>query len=130
MFSLIRLIDRTILVGDLVLETEHEITLENAVIVGRQFQRGNIEASYFFTGMFNPFATELPNNTILEKKNVISFHSDLDFELEKQYNKFIEDWINAKQSFSKMTNKEVEEMLEETLERIAAMSESANTILH
>lgn len=130
MFSLIRLIDRSIVAGMLVLETEYEITIENAVLVGRTFQRGNIEASYFFTGMYNPFFTGEVSNTILEKRNVISFHSELDPDLESQYNKFINDWNTARKSFSKMSTRDVEKMLEETLERIDAMNESANTILH
>jgi hypothetical protein len=130
MFSFIRLIDTTMIVGNLVCETDHDITIENAVMLGRKFTRGGIEAQYFFTGMFNPFTTETPYQSILEKKNVISFHSELDSDLESTYNKFIEDWLEARNSFAEMTNQEVENMLEDTLEKIDAMNESANTTLH
>ena len=130
MFSFIRLIDQTIIAGMLVCETDYDVTLENAVMLGSNFQRGNIEASYFFKGMYNPFATEEPNVTIMEKRNIVSFHNNLASDLESQYNKFIEDCFEAKNSFSKLTNEQVEKMLDETTEMLDAMHESANTVLH
>lgn len=131
MFSFIRLIDGSSLVGNMISESEYEITLTNALIMGIEHRPGEIEQKYFFKGMYCPFTTGGEIHTVLEKRNIVSFHSGLDSHLESQYNKYIKDWFKARTDFQEFNLEEVEKALEESLDMLQAMSEvSANTNIH
>lgn len=131
MISFIKLIDGQTLVGSCTVETEFDITITNAVVVGIDYRRGQVEQKYYFKGMYCPFIESDAIDTVLEKRNIISFHSGLDSHLESQYNRYIEDWFRARTDFNELNVEEVEKVLEDTLDQIRAMNDlTANTIIH
>jgi hypothetical protein len=133
MFSLLKLIDKSIVIGYVTHEGEHSLTIENPVEIGVRPRAENfVEQYYYIKGMWSPFTISNPIQTEVYKEHVISFQDQLDAYLEDQYNRYIKNWYGArklKDSFEEAlpeVNKEDIETLEALLQRQAL----ANNEIH
>lgn len=133
MFSLLKLIDNSIVVGYVTHEEEHSLTIENAVEIGVRPRPENfVEQYYFIKGMFSPFSISNPIQTEIYKEHVISFQDQLDPYLENQYIKYITKWFEArriKDNFEESLPEVSKEDIE-TLEAMLQYQALANNEIH
>jgi hypothetical protein len=132
--SLIKLLDRTAVVGEVVAENEAYMEIKNAVVLASS-PISITEFRYFFSGMHNPFPKTSPIISRIYKDHVIAYYDDLDPSLIVHREKFVKQWFERRIPIK--TEEEVEleahsidkEALEE-LEAYMQFKDLANTEIH
>ena len=75
MFSFIKLIDGTALIGNIVDESDQTYIIEDAVELGSK-NLTTLERQYFFKNVYSPFSTSSEIITEIYKDHIISIHQD------------------------------------------------------
>lgn len=135
MFSFLRLLDGSVLVGEHVADTETTYEIHNPVKVDSN-DTGSIEQRYHFAGMHCPFIEGRPLVVHVNKSSVISINKNLDSALERHYNRYINKWFEARDNYFNIPSEEeyddpsTEEELEEVIDTLQAMVQSSNNTIH
>lgn len=123
-----KLIDGSMIVGDLVNDSDEEyFQINNAVLLG-SVETETLEQKYYFVGMHCPFSTDNPIVTRVLRSTIISINSNLDSHLEKQYNKFVNSWFNARDKLNSLENEDLKSEIEQKLETLVRAI--SNTTIH
>ena len=132
MFNFIKLINNTIIIGQITHEDEVSLVIENAVEIGLKPHISAAEQHYHIKGMYSPFSSSTPILTEIYKEHVLSTHDDLDVFLEKQYMQYITDWFNARDN-RKNIKSSLEEVKQEDVDLLEALLQRqaiANNEIH
>jgi|TARA_R110000851_G_scaffold328056_2_gene498292 hypothetical protein len=132
--ALVKLLDKTSVVGEVVSENEAYMEIKNAVVLASS-PISITEFRYFFSGMHNPFPKASPIISRIYKDHVIAYYDELDHSLIVHREKFIKQWFERRKPIQ--TEEEVEleahsidrEALEE-LEAYLEIKNLANTEIH
>lgn len=95
MFSFIKLIDGTALIGNIVDESDQTYIIEDAVELGSK-NLTTLERQYFFKNVYSPFSTSSEIITEIYKDHIISIHQDLDEYVLNHWQRYVAKWKNLR----------------------------------
>jgi len=91
MFSFLKLIDGTALIGNIIDESEQTYILEDAVELGSK-NLNTLERQYFFKNVYSPFSTSSEIITELYKDHIVSIHQDIDDYVLDHWQRYVAKW--------------------------------------
>lgn len=95
MFSFIKLIDGTALIGNIAEETEQTYLIEDAVELGSK-NLTTLERQYFFKNVYSPFSVSDAIITEIFKDHIISIHQDIDNYVIDHWQRYVAKWKNLR----------------------------------
>lgn len=95
MFSFIRLIDGTALIGNIIDESDQTYFIEDAVELGSK-NLTTLERQYFFKNVYSPFSTSNEIITEIYKDHIISIHQDMDEYVLSHWQRYVAKWKNLR----------------------------------
>ena len=131
MFSFIRLIDGTVMIGNVVDESDQTYIIEDAVELGSK-DLNSLERQFFFKNIYSPFSTSSEILTEIYKDHIISIHQDLDTFVYDHWQRYVSKWKSLRGK-STAPIAEDEKISREQIEELKAYLEYqalANTEIH
>ena len=95
MFSFLKLIDGTALIGNIINETDQTYFIEDAVELGSK-NLTTLERQYFFKNVYSPFSTSSEIITEIYKDHIISIHQDMDEYVLSHWQRYVAKWKNLR----------------------------------
>lgn len=95
MFSFIKLIDGTALIGNIIDESDQTYIIEDAVELGSK-NLTTLERQYFFKNVYSPFSTSSEIITEIYKDHIISIHQDMDEYVLSHWQRYVAKWKNLR----------------------------------
>ena len=95
MFSFIKLIDGTALIGNIIDESDQTYFIEDAVELGSK-NLTTLERQYFFKNVYSPFSTSSEIITEIYKDHIISIHQDMDEYVLSHWQRYVAKWKNLR----------------------------------
>lgn len=95
MFSFLKLIDGTALIGNIIDESDQTYFIEDAVELGSK-NLTTLERQYFFKSVYSPFSTSSEIITEIYKDHIISIHQDMDEYVLSHWQRYVAKWKNLR----------------------------------
>lgn len=95
MFSFLKLIDGTALIGNIIDESDQTYFIEDAVELGSK-NLTTLERQYFFKNVYSPFSTSSEIITEIYKDHIISIHQDMDEYVLSHWQRYVAKWKNLR----------------------------------
>lgn len=95
MFSFLKLIDGTALIGNVIDESDQTYFIEDAVELGSK-NLTTLERQYFFKNVYSPFSTSSEIITEIYKDHIISIHQDMDEYVLSHWQRYVAKWKNLR----------------------------------
>lgn len=95
MFSFLKLIDGTALIGNIIEESDQTYFIEDAVELGSK-NLTTLERQYFFKNVYSPFSTSSEIITEIYKDHIISIHQDIDEYVLSHWQRYVAKWKNLR----------------------------------
>ena len=95
MFSFLKLIDGTALIGNIIDESDQTYFIEDAVELGSK-NLTTLERQYFFKNVYSPFSTSNEIITEIYKDHIISIHQDMDEYVLSHWQRYVAKWKNLR----------------------------------
>lgn len=95
MFSFLKLIDGTALIGNIIEESDQTYFIEDAVELGSK-NLTTLERQYFFKNVYSPFSTSSEIITEIYKDHIISIHQDMDEYVLSHWQRYVAKWKNLR----------------------------------
>jgi len=131
MFSFIRLIDGTALIGNIIDESDQTYFIEDAVELGSK-NLTTLERQYFFKNVYSPFSTSNEIITEIYKDHIISIHQDMDEYVLSHWQRYVAKWKNLRGEAT-ISTEPTNEVNKDDVERLKAFLEYqslANNEIH
>ena len=95
MFSFLKLIDGTALIGNIIDQSDQTYFIEDAVELGSK-NLTTLERQYFFKNVYSPFSTSNEIITEIYKDHIISIHQDMDEYVLSHWQRYVAKWKNLR----------------------------------
>lgn len=131
MFSFIKLIDGTALIGNIIDESDQTYIIEDAVELGSK-NLTTLERQYFFKNVYSPFSTSSEIITEIYKDHIISIHQDMDEYVLSHWQRYVAKWKNLRGEAT-ISTEPTNEVNKDDVERLKAFLEYqslANNEIH
>lgn len=131
MFSFIKLIDGTALIGNIIDESDQTYFIEDAVELGSK-NLTTLERQYFFKNVYSPFSTSSEIITEIYKDHIISVHQDMDEYVLSHWQRYVAKWKTLRGEAS-ISTEPTNEVNKEDVEKLKAFLEYqalANNEIH
>lgn len=131
MFSFIKLIDGTALIGNIIDESDQTYFIEDAVELGSK-NLTTLERQYFFKNVYSPFSTSSEIITEIYKDHIISVHQDMDEYVFSHWQRYVAKWKNLRGEAT-ISTEPTNEVNKEDVEKLKAFLEYqslANNEIH
>ena len=131
MFSFIKLIDGTALIGNIIDESDQTYIIEDAVELGSK-NLTTLERQYFFKNVYSPFSTSNEIITEIYKDHIISIHQDMDEYVLSHWQRYVAKWKNLRGEAT-ISTEPTNEVNKDDVERLKAFLEYqslANNEIH
>ena len=131
MFSFIKLIDGTALIGNIIDESDQTYFIEDAVELGSK-NLTTLERQYFFKNVYSPFSTSSEIITEIYKDHIISVHQDMDEYVLSHCQRYVAKWKTLRGEAS-ISTEPTNEVNKEDVEKLKAFLEYqalANNEIH
>ena len=131
MFSFIKLIDGTALIGNIIDESDQTYFIEDAVELGSK-NLTTLERQYFFKNVYSPFSTSSEIITEIYKDHIISVHQDMDEYVLSHWQRYVAKWKTLRGEAA-ISTEPTNEVNKEDVEKLKAFLEYqalANNEIH
>jgi hypothetical protein len=131
MFSFLKLIDGTTLIGNIIDESDQTYFIEDAVELGSK-NLTTLERQYFFKNVYSPFSTSSEIITEIYKDHIISIHHDMDEYVLGHWQRYVAKWKNLRGE-STLSTEPTNEVNKDDVEKLKAFLEYqslANNEIH
>ena len=131
MFSFIKLIDGTALIGNSIEESDQTYFIEDAVELGSK-NLTTLERQYFFKNVYSPFSTSSEIITEIYKDHIISVHQDMDEYVLNHWQRYVAKWKTLRGEAA-ISTEPTNEVNKEDVEKLKAFLEYqalANNEIH
>lgn len=131
MFSFLKLIDGTALIGNIINETDQTYFIEDAVELGSK-NLTTLERQYFFKNVYSPFSTSSEIITEIYKDHIISIHQDIDEYVLSHWQRYVAKWKNLRGEAT-ISTEQTNDVNKDDVERLNAFLEYqslANNEIH
>jgi hypothetical protein len=131
MFSFIKLIDGTALIGNIIDESDQTYFIEDAVELGSK-NLTTLERQYFFKNVYSPFSTSSEIITEIYKDHIISVHQDMDEYVFSHWQRYVAKWktLRGEATISTEPTNEVNKEDVEKLKAFLEYQSLANNEIH
>lgn len=131
MFSFLKLIDGTALIGNIIEESDQTYFIEDAVELGSK-NLTTLERQYFFKNVYSPFSTSSEIITEIYKDHIISIHQDMDEYVLSHWQRYVAKWKNLRGEAT-ISTEQTNDVNKDDVERLNAFLEYqslANNEIH
>lgn len=131
MFSFLKLIDGTALIGNVIDESDQTYFIEDAVELGSK-NLTTLERQYFFKNVYSPFSTSSEIITEIYKDHIISIHQDMDEYVLSHWQRYVAKWKNLRGEAT-ISTEQTNDVNKDDVERLNAFLEYqslANNEIH
>ena len=131
MFSFIKLIDGTALIGNIIDDSDQTYFIEDAVELGSK-NLTTLERQYFFKNVYSPFSTSSEIITEIYKDHIISVHQDMDEYVLSHWQRYVAKWKTLRGEAA-ISTEPTNEVNKEDVEKLKAFLEYqalANNEIH
>jgi hypothetical protein len=131
MFSFLKLIDGTALIGNIIEESDQTYFIEDAVELGSK-NLTTLERQYFFKNVYSPFSTSSEIITEIYKDHIISIHQDIDEYVLSHWQRYVAKWKNLRGEAT-ISTEQTNDVNKDDVERLNAFLEYqslANNEIH
>ena len=131
MFSFLKLIDGTTLIGNIIDESDQTYFIEDAVELGSK-NLTTLERQYFFKNVYSPFSTSSEIITEIYKDHIISIHHDMDEYVLGHWQRYVAKWKNLRGE-STLSTEPTNEVNKDDVDKLKAFLEYqslANNEIH
>jgi hypothetical protein len=132
MFSFLKLVDGTALIGNIIDESDQTYILEDAVELGSK-NLNTLERQYFFKNVYSPFSTSSEIITELYKDHIVSIHQDIDDYVLDHWLRYVAKWKTLRGKAALGPTADDEDVNKEDVDKLKAFLEYqslANTEIH